>query len=36
MILYYAPHSCAVASHITLETAGANYQARRLDFRTSE
>lgn len=36
MILYYAPHSCAVASHIALETAGANYEARRLDFRTSE
>ena len=36
MILYYAPHSCAVASHIALETAGANYEARRLDFRNSE
>lgn len=36
MILYYAPLSCAVASHIALETAGAKYEARRLDFRTSE
>ena len=36
MILYYAPLSCAVASHIALETAGANYEARRLDFRTGE
>lgn len=36
MILYYAPHSCALASHIALETAGATYEARRLDFRTGE
>lgn len=36
MILYYAPLSCAVASHIALETAGANYEARRLDFRANE
>lgn len=36
MILYYAPLSCAFASHIALETAGAKYEARRLDFRTSE
>lgn len=36
MILYYAPLSCAVASHIALETAGAKYEARRLDFRTNE
>lgn len=36
MILYYAPLSCAVASHIALETAGAKYEARRLDFRANE
>ncbi len=36
MILYYAPLSCAVASHIALETADAKYEARRLDFRTNE
>jgi len=36
MILYYAPHSCALASHIALEAAGAKYQARRLDFRANE
>ena len=29
---YYAPGSCALASHITLEQAGAAYQAVRLDF----
>jgi len=31
--LYYAPHTCALASHIALEQAGAVYEAVRLDFR---
>jgi glutathione S-transferase len=30
--LYYAPGTCALASHIALEEAGADYQAIRLDF----
>ena len=30
--LFYAPGSCALASHIALEDAGATYEAVRLDF----
>src|SRR3569623_2125908 len=30
--LYYAPGTCALASHIALECAGAKYDAVRLDF----
>src|SRR5215831_19359681 len=33
MKLYYAPHTCALASHIALEEAGADYTTERLDFR---
>lgn len=36
MILYYAPHTCALASHIALEQAGADYQANRIDFSKNE
>lgn len=36
MIFYYAPRTCAVASHIALEEAGADYQSRRIDFGTTE
>ena len=36
MKLYYTPHTCALASHIALETAGADYEARRVDFSKSE
>ena len=36
MILYYAPGSCAVASHIALEESGAVYDTRQLDFRQQE
>jgi glutathione S-transferase len=36
MILYYAPHTCALASHIALEQAGADYEARRVDFAATE
>jgi glutathione S-transferase len=31
--LYYAPRTCALASHIALEQAGADYEAVRLDFK---
>ncbi len=34
--LYYAPHTCALASHIALEDAGAPYSLRRVDFRRTE
>jgi glutathione S-transferase len=32
LTLYYAPNTCALASHISLEEAGASYDAVRLDF----
>ena len=31
--LFYAPGSCALASHIALEEAGADYDAVRIDLR---
>lgn len=34
--LYYAPGTCALASHIALECAGAAYEAVRLDFGRQE
>jgi glutathione S-transferase len=34
--LYYAPGTCARASHIALEEAGASYTAERLDFKNSQ
>ena len=34
--LYYAPGTCALASHITLEEAGAAYTAERLDFKNNQ
>ena len=34
--LYYAPETCALASHIALEQAGAEYQAVRVDFSRNE
>ena len=33
---YYAPGTCALASHIALEDAGAEYSLHRLDFRNEE
>ena len=32
LTLYWAPNTCALASHIALEQAGADYQAVRVDF----
>jgi glutathione S-transferase len=32
LTLYYAPATCALASHLALEIAGADYRAERLDF----
>ena len=34
--LYYSPGSCALASHIALEEAGADYVAVRIDFGSDE
>jgi glutathione S-transferase len=34
--LYYSPGSCALASHIALQEAGAAYTADRVDFKTNQ
>ena len=34
--LYYSPGSCALASHIALEEAGADYEVVRIDFGSEE
>ena len=34
--LFYAPNTCALASHIALQEAGADYETVRLDFRKNE
>lgn len=34
--LYYAPHTCSLASHIALRDAGAPYELRRIDFASTE
>jgi glutathione S-transferase len=36
LTLYYAPGTCALASHLALEHAGAPYQAERIDFRSGQ
>lgn len=36
LTLYYAPGTCALATHIALIDAGADYRARRLDFSKEE
>jgi glutathione S-transferase len=36
LILYYAPRTCALATHIALEDAGAVYEARRIDFASGQ
>jgi glutathione S-transferase len=36
MKFYYAPHTCSLASHIALEEVGADYEAIRVDFKTSQ
>jgi glutathione S-transferase len=33
LTLYYSSGACSLASHIALEEAGADYEAKRLDFR---
>src|ERR1700744_4509292 len=34
--LYFAPGTCARASHIALEEAGADYTTERLDFKVNQ
>ena len=34
--LYYAAHSCALATHIVLEEVGADYSTVRIDFATEQ
>jgi glutathione S-transferase len=34
--LYYAPGTCALASHIALEEVGADYAAERLNFKANQ
>jgi glutathione S-transferase len=36
LTLYYAPATCALASHIALEQAGADYCTERVDFKSSQ
>jgi glutathione S-transferase len=36
LTLFYAPNTCALASHIALETAGARYEAVRISFAEQE
>lgn len=36
LTLFYAPHTCSLASHIALEDAGAAYTLKRVDFGRSE
>jgi glutathione S-transferase len=36
MKLFYAPGTCALASHIALEDAGASYEVVRVDFASGE
>jgi glutathione S-transferase len=36
LTLYYAPGTCALASHLALEHAGAKYQAVRVSFAKDE
>lgn len=36
LTLYYAPDTCALASHIALEHAGAEYRTIRVDFSRNE
>ena len=36
LTLYYAPGTCALASHLALEYSGADYEARRIDFKAEQ
>jgi glutathione S-transferase len=34
--LYYSPGACALASHIALEEAGADYEVQAINLRAGE
>lgn len=36
LTLYFAPHTCALATHIALIDAGADYELVRIDFATTQ
>lgn len=36
LTLFYTPGTCSLASHIALEEAGADYEAKRVDFASNE
>jgi glutathione S-transferase len=36
LTLYYAPHTCALATHIVLEEVGAAYAGKRIDFASNQ
>lgn len=36
LTLYFAPGTCALAAHIALEQAGADYQLQRVDFKSTQ
>lgn len=36
MLLYYAPGSCSLASHIALEEAGADFEIVRMDLKAGD
>jgi glutathione S-transferase len=36
LTFYYAPGTCALASHLALEYSGAPYDAKRLDFKQQQ
>ncbi len=36
LTLYYAAHTCSLASHIALKDAGAKYSLKRIDFGKTE
>ena len=36
LTLYFAPHTCALATHIVLEETGAGYTAKRIDFASNQ
>jgi len=36
LTLYFAPHTCALATHVALIDAGADYELVRIDFATTQ
>jgi glutathione S-transferase len=36
LTLYFAPHTCALATHIVLEEVGADYAGKHIDFASNQ